>query len=218
LKKAQFPFQFATASYLIRICNQKATSLSELQRGLAECTDASIFYHTFHSLRRHHFITEGFSDDFAQWIMAGCNQPELAERLAALDLRDYLNLSDLRNDLRSLVADYCQSNPGRAAQESFEPFYFSEAIEVSLPLNIEVQTLEDFWNVLAELSNASFHFHFVTSRLRLHLLTNDFSLWFSTGLGLDNLAQRASRIDIYTNTLVLARRQLLVLIRQELER
>lgn len=217
MKRAQFPFRFATASYLVRICNQKATRLSELQNGLAECSDASIFYHTFHSLRRHHFLTEGFSDDFAQWIMAGCNLAELAERLAALDLRDYLSLSDLRRDLRSLVADYCQSHPERAQQEAFEPFYFSEALEVSIPLNIEVQTLEDFRNVLAELSNASFHYHFVTSRLRLRLRTNDFSLWFSTGLGLEDLAQRAARIDIYTNTLEAARRQLLALASQELE-
>lgn len=217
MKKAQFPFRFATASYLIRICNQKATRLSELQKGLAECSDASIFFHTFHSLRRHHFITEGFSDDFAQWVMAACNQAELAEQLAALDLRDYLNLMDLRNDLRSRVLDYCESHPDRAQQPAFEPFYFSEAIEVSLPLDLEVQTLENFRQVLAELSNASFHFHFVTSRLRLHLRTNDFSLWFSTGLGLDHLAERAGRIDIYTNTLEVARRQLLALVSQELE-
>ncbi|HUZ46289.1 MAG TPA: DUF5752 family protein [Terriglobia bacterium] len=218
MKKGQVPFRFATASYLIRISNQRATKLSELQEGLAKCSDSSIFYHTFHSLRRHHFLTEGFSDDFAQWIMAGCNQAALAERLAALDLRDYLSLSDLRNDLRSLVTDFCHSHPERARQEAFEPFYFSEAIEVSVPLNIEVQTLEDFRNVLAELSNASFHFHFVTSRLRLHLRTNDFSLWLSTGLGLESLAQRATRIDIYTNTLEVARRQLLALVSQELER
>jgi Family of unknown function (DUF5752) len=217
LKKSQYPFRFATASYLIRICNQKAARLSELQEGLAECSDASIFYHTFHSLRRHHFLTEGFSDDFAQWIMAACNQAELAEQLAALDLRDYLALSDLRNDLRSRVVDYCQAHPDRAQQLAFEPFYFSEAIEVSLPLPIEVQTLMDFRNVLADLSNASFHFHFVTSRLRLHLRTNDFSLWFSTGLGLDDLAQRAGRIDIYTNTLEVARQQLLALVNRELE-
>ncbi len=217
MKEARYPFQFSTASYLVRICNQRANRLAELQKGLSECSDASIFYHTFHSLRRHHFLTEGFSDDFAQWIMAGCNQAELAEQLAALDLREYLSLSGLRNDLHSRVAEFCRSFPERAHQEAFEPFHFSEAIEVSLPLDIEVHTLEDFRNVLADLSNASFHFHFVTSRLRLQLKTNDFSLWFSTALGLDDLAQRARRIDIYTNTLEVARRQLLTLLEQELE-
>jgi len=218
LIEARYPFRFATASYLVRICNQKATRLTELRDGLAECSDASIFYHTFHSLRRHHFLTEGFSDDFAQWIMAGCNQAALAERLVALDLRDYLNLSDLRNDFWKLVSDYCESHPDRAQQEAFEPFYFSEALEVAIPLQREVRTLEEFERALADLSNASFNFHFVTSRLRLQLRTNDFSHWFSTGLGLDDLARQASRIDIYTNTLEAARQQLLRLIRQEIER
>jgi hypothetical protein len=216
LTKAQQPFQFATAAYLTCICNQRATRLTELQKGLAECSDASIFYHTFHSLRRHHFLTEGFSDDFAQWIMAACNLAELAEQLASLDLREYSNLSDLRSDLRLLVSDYCQAFPERAQQKAFEPFYFSEAIEVSLPLGVEVWTLAEYQDVLTKLSNASFHYHFVTSRLRLHLRNNDFSLWFSTGLGLEDLAQRANRIDIYTNTLEAARKQLLYLISQEI--
>jgi Family of unknown function (DUF5752) len=216
LTRAREPFQFATACYLTRICNQRATCLIELHKGLGLCSDASIFYHTFHSLRRHHFLTEGFSDDFAQWIMAACNLAELAEQLAALDLREYANLLDLRDDLRSLVADYCVAFPERAQQKAFEPFYFSEAIEVSLPLGIEAQTLEEFQQALGKLSNASFHFHFVTSRLRLHLRSNDFSLWFSTGLGMDDLAQKANRIDIYTNTLEAARQQLQFLISQEL--
>ncbi len=218
MTKAAQPFQFATATYLTCICNQRATRLAELQRGLAECSDASIFYHTFHSLRRHHFLTEGFSDDFAQWIMAACNQAELAEQLASLDLREYSSLSNLRNDLRSRVADYCAAFPERAQQKAFEPFYFSEAIEVTLPLGIQAGTLEEFQQALATLSNASFHFHFVTSRLRLHLRNNDFSLWLSTALGLDNLAQRANRIDLYTNTLEAARQQLLDMISQELAR
>jgi hypothetical protein len=216
LTKALQPFQFATASYLTRICNQRATRLVELYKGLGECSDASIFYHTFHSLRRHHFLTEGFSDDFAQWIMAGCNLAELAEQMASLDLREYANLLDLRNDLRSLMADYCLAFPERAQQKAFEPFYFSEAIEVSLQLGIEAHSLGEFQEVLGKLGNASFHFHFVTSRLRLHLRSNDFSLWFSTGLGMDKLAQQANRIDIYTNTLEAARQQLLYLISQEL--
>ncbi len=216
MKKSQCPFQFATATYLTRICNQRATRLTELEKGLAECSDSSIFYHTFHSLRRHHFLTEGFSDDFAQWIMAACNLAELAEQLASLDLREYSNLSDLRRDLRLLVANYCLAYPERSQQKAFEPFYFSEAVEVSLPLGIEVQTLEEFLEVLGKLSNASFHYHFVTSRLRLHLRNNDFSLWFSTGLGLDDLSQRANRIDIYTNTLEGARKQLVYMISQEL--
>ncbi len=102
MNRAQNPFQFVAVSYLTRICNQTATTLAELRDGLEKCSDASIFYHTFQSLGRHHFLTEGFSNDFAQWVLAGLNRAELAERMAALDIRSYTELSELRNDLLRL--------------------------------------------------------------------------------------------------------------------
>src|SRR6202034_3581787 len=89
-------FQFVTASYVIRINNQKATTLNELRTGLDQASDASIFFHTFQSLGRHHFLTEGFSNELAQWVLTGLNRPQLAERLGGLDVRDYLSLAELR--------------------------------------------------------------------------------------------------------------------------
>ncbi len=216
MKASEPPFRFFTASYLTRIGNHKASRLAELGSGLENCSDASIFYHTFQSLSRHHFLTEGFSNDFAQWVLAACNRAELAEWLASLDIRDYLSLAALRADLRRLVTEYCQAHPQHANQSAFEPFFFCESIEVTVPLGAEARTLREFRQVLEGLSNASFHFHFITSRLRLHLSTNDFSHWFENELGLETLAQRTKRIDIYTNTLESARTKLLALIDQEL--
>jgi hypothetical protein len=216
MKTAAQPFQFVTASYVTRISNYKADNLCELGQGLAHCSDASIFYHTFQSLSRHHFLTEGFSNDFAQWVLAACNRAELAERMAALDIRDYLSLAELRADLRRLLAEYCEEHKPLAEQRAFEPFYFCEGIEVTVPLGFEARTLEEFREGLERLSHASFHFHFIASRLRLQLRTNDFSHWFATGLGLETLAQRANRIDIYTNTLDSARSLLAALVEKEL--
>lgn len=218
MRTAVQPFQFVTASYLTRITNCKANTLAELCQGLQNCSDASIFYHTFQSLGRHHFLTEGFSNDFAQWVLAACNRTELAEQLATLDIREYLSLAELRSDLRRVVGDYCQAHPRQAEQSAFEPFYFCESIEVTVPLGSGASTLEEFRTRLEHLSNASFHFHFIASRLRLHLRTNDFSLWFESGLRLEALARRTNRIDIYTNTLESARAKLLALADRELER
>ncbi len=218
MKVVEHPFQFVTAAYLTRICNQKATSLAELSRGLEECSDGSIFYHTFQSLSRHHFLTEGFSNDFAQWVLAACNRPELAEKLASLDIRDYLSLAELRSDLRRLVDEYCRAYPPIAAQSAFEPFYFCESLEVTVPLDKEARTLEEFCGGLRGLSNASFQYHFIVSRLRLHLRTNDFSFWIENELGMPSLAKRANYIDIYTNTLESAREKLLSLAEREMNR
>jgi len=218
MKVAEHPFHFVTASYLTRIGNHKASTLAELSEGLELCSDASIFYHTFQTLSRHHFLTEGFSNDFAQWVLAACNRAELAEQLAGLDIRDYLSLAELRRDLLRNVSEYCASNLQLAQQQAFEPFYFCAAIEVAVPWGVEAHTLEEFRAGLEKLSHASFHYHFIASRLRLHLGTNDFSNWLASSLGLGLLAQRVNRVDIYTNTLDSARAKLIKLADEELTR
>ena len=213
--RASKPFQFVTASYLVRIGNQEATSLQELQHELESCSDASIFYHTFQSLARHHFLTEGFSNDFAQWVFGACNRPALAEQLASLDIRDYVSLADLRGDLRRLVGDYCVANPREAQQSAFESFFFCETVEEEVPLDFQAWTLQEFRAGLNRLGHASLQFHFITSRLRLHLRSNDFSQWFSEELQLKELARRVNQIDIYTNTLDGVRSRMTELIERE---
>jgi len=216
LKTAQQPFRFLTASYITQIGNQKADNLRELADGLERCSDASIFHHTFQALGSLHFITEGFSNDFAQWVLAGLNRVELAEQLAALDIRDYVALPDLRRDLLRLVSDYCSTHENQASQAAFETFYFCESLQIAVPVAGEAWTLEEFRHRLASLSHASLEFHFLFSRLRMHLSTNDFSKWLADELQLPTLAQRANRIDIYTNTLQGVQEKLLHLVDREL--
>ncbi len=218
MKTAERSFQFVTASYLVLIGNHKATNLAEFCEGLEKSTDASVFYHTFQSLTRHHFLTEGFSNDFAQWVLAALNRAELAEQLASLDIRDYLSLAELRNDLCRTVSEYIGNNPEQTQQKGFEPFFFCEAVEIAVPLGVEVWSLEDFRKGLERLSHASFHYHFIASRLRLHLSTNDFSYWLDTSLGLRDLAQKVNRVDIYTNTIEGARERLISLVDLEMAR
>jgi len=216
LKKADQPFHFMTVSYLTRIANEMATTLAQLKHGLETCSDTSIFNHTFQTLSHHHFLTQGFSNDFAQWVLAACNRPELAERLASLDIRDYLSLPELRADLQRVVSEYCEQYPQQAEQSAFEPFYFYEAIGVEVPLQMEAWTLQEFRDDLEKLSHAAFHFHFIASRLRLHLRTNDFSYWLESSLDLGALARHVNRIDIYTNTLGSALQRIISLVEKEL--
>jgi hypothetical protein len=189
-----------------------------LQEGLETCTDESIFYHTFQSLGRHHFLTEGFSNDFAQWVLGSSNRPVLAERLASVDVRDYVSLMELRTDLARIVKEYCEENTREAAQAAFETLYFCETIEEQVPLGIEAKDLEEFRKGLGELPHAALQFHFITSRLRLHLRSNDFSQWLMKELGRNELAKRIDQIDIYTNTLDGARAKILYLVDKELGR
>ncbi len=216
MTRASRPFQFSTASYVTRIDNERATSLGELRDGLERCSDASIFYHTFQSLGRYHFLTEGFSNDFAQWILAALNRPVLAEQLAGIDIRSYVDLRELRNDVLHVIDRFCHAHPDEVKRPAFEPFYFLSSVEVLVPLGWEAWTLREFRQWLDRSSHASFHFHFLVSRLRLHLQSNDFSMWFKEELGLERLARFTNRIDICTDTLDGGKARLLALVDREL--
>jgi hypothetical protein len=216
VNRAARPFEFFTASYITRIDNQRAQNLGELREGLEHCSDASIFYHTFQSLGRYHFLTEGFSNDLAQWVLASLNRPRLAEQLGALDIRGYVDLVRLRHDLINTVEEFLRAHPKAADIEAFEPFYFCSSAEVTVPLGWEAWTLAEFRHYLQRMGHGAFHFHFLVSRLRLQLQSNDFSMWFKDALGLERLARLTERIDITTDTIDGAKARLLRLVDREL--
>ena len=205
----ELPFQFVSASYITQIEALRSITLRELQQGLEQCSDSAIFNHTFQTLEQHHFLTEGFSNDFAQWALSALHQPSLAERFAGIDIRNYLAIEDVRADLVRIAATH-----GEIAAS--EPFHFCRTIEVVLPLHREARTLAGFRAGLERMSHSSFYFHFVASRLRLRLQSNDFSRWFREALNRDALARRTDRIDLYTNTLDSARDELIKMVDEEI--
>ncbi len=206
---ARAPFYFNTAAHLIRIGREKATNLGELLEGLKVCPEASIFEHTFQTLREHHFIREGFSNDFAHWAFAGCNEVGLAERLSSVDVREFTSVAALRDTLVRLVSDYLAANPRARDRIAFDPFYFCAAESVVIPTPFVARNLEEFVTGLRQVSLHSIHFHFIEARLRLKLNSNDFSVWLENELDLGRLADRLNRIDIYTSTLHDVRRAIL---------
>ena len=206
---ARSPFYFNSAAHLIRIGQEKASNLAELLEALRVCPDTSIFQHTFQTLGEHHFIREGFSNDFAHWAFASCNEVGLAERLAGIDVREVTSIAALRQRLVDIVADHLGQNPRARDRAAFEPFYFSASEVVVIPTPFVAQDLEEFADGIRHVSLTSIHFHFIDARLRLKLDSNDFSLWLQHELDLAAVADRINRIDIYTSTLHDVRRAIL---------
>lgn len=199
--EAARPFKFINDAAITRIGGEYATTICDLHRLMGTVSDASVFQHTFRSLETYHYLTEGFSNDFAQWVLAACNENALAEQLAAVDLRDHVALAEVRARLVRVAGDYIKVNPAACDRSGFEPFYFMETVSVEVPTGVFARNLSEFAQGVALSSLSSIHFHFLTSRLRLELKSNDFSLWLSEELKLPELAQKIERIDIYANTL-----------------
>jgi Family of unknown function (DUF5752) len=210
------PFYFNTSAHLLRITTQKANTLAEFLEALRVCPDDSIFQHTFRTLQEHHFIREGFSNDFAHWALASCNQPGLAEQLASVDVREFTSLGELRERFIQLVDKHLQLNPSDGARVAEETFYFCAADTVMMPTNFVAATMQDFAKGLREVSMHSIHHHFIEARLRLKLMSNDFSQWLHEDVGLTDAARALNRIDIYTATLEDVRRQIVRVVERAL--
>ena len=206
---ARTPFYFNTAAHLLRILPQRANTLGELLEHLRSVPDDSIFQHTFQTLQEHHFIREGFTNDFSHWAFAACNEIGLAERLAAVDVREFTSIKALRDRLVDIVEDYLEKNPRARDRSAFEPFYFSASDTVVIPTPFVARNLAEFADAMEKVSIYSIHYHFIEARLRLKLSSNDFSVWLEEEMDMRALAERINRIDIYTATLHDIRRKIL---------
>lgn len=210
------PFYFNTSAHLLRITRFKANTLTELLQCLRECPEDSIFQHTFRTLQEHHFIREGFSNDFAHWALAACNEPGLAEALAGVDVREYTSVAELRERFIDIVSRFLQQEPDAGSRLAEETFYFCASDIVTMPTSIVAHTMQEFSEGLRRVSVHSIHHHFIEARLRIRLMSNDFSQWLHEDVGLTDTARALNRIDIYTATLEDVRRQIIRIIERAL--
>jgi hypothetical protein len=210
------PFYFNTSAHLLRITKYTANSLADLLDALRECPEDSIFQHAFRTLQEHHFIREGFSNDFAHWTLAQCNEPGLAEGLASVDVREFTSVATLRERFIEILENYLKGAPKVATRPAEETFYFCASDIVVLPTSFEGHSMPAFTEGLRRVSVHSIHHHFIEARLRIKLMSNDFSQWLHEDVGLTEAARKLNRIDIYTATLEDVRQQIVRIVERAL--
>jgi hypothetical protein len=214
LRKPQKPFYFNTSEHLLRIGRQKANNLCELLTAMQTCPDDSIFQHTFRTLQEHHFIRQGFSNDFAHWSLFACNEPALAEQLASVDVREFTAIEGLRRRMVEILDEFLHAHNMSGSRPAHESFYFCAADIVVLPTAFCANTLPAFLDGLNQVTVHSIHHHFIEARLRLRRMSNDFSTWLEEELELVEAADAIESIDIYANTMEGVRRQIARIVSQ----
>ena len=208
-RTARHPFYFNTSAHLLRIGGERAATLHELMHALRICPDDSIFQHTFRTLEEHHFIREGFSNDFAHWAFSACDEPELAKRLAEVDVCEFTSVEEVRGRLTQVVNEFVHAHPDAAERPARERFYFCASDTVVLPTHWVAHDLAEFVKGLEQVTVHSIHHHFIEARLRLKLNTNDFSQWLRHEMGIREAARQLDRIDIYNSTLEEVRHEII---------
>jgi len=210
------PFYFNTSAHLLRITTHRADTLVDFLDALRRCPEDSIFQHTFRTLQEHHFIREGFSNDFAHWTLSACNEPGLAERLASVDVREFTSVAELQERFVQIVAAFLRDNPPAGPRPAEDTFYFCASDIVVMPTSFVAGTMQEFAEGLRHVSVHSIHHHFIEARLRLKLMSNDFSQWLHEDVGLTETARDLNRIDIYTATLEDVRAQMVRIVERAL--
>lgn len=206
---ARTPFEFKSAAHLLFIERERASSIEELLKALQSCPEESIFQHTFRTLEEHHFIKEGFSNDFAHWAYTELGEVGLGERLASLDVREFTSLVALRARLVQVVDEFGSENPKARARTAATPFYFCSSRAIVLQTQRNAANLVEFIEGLRQVSLHCIDYHFIEARLRRKLESNDFSIWLLRDLGMERESALLNHIDIYTSTLEGVRRKII---------
>ncbi len=210
------PFYFNTSANLLRITKFKANTLAELLDALRECPEDSIFQHTFRTLEEHHFLRVGFSNDFGHWALVDCKEPRLAEELASVDVREFTSVAELRGRFVEILQQYLNKHPEAGKRVAEDPFYFCASDLVVMPTSFQARTMREFTEGMRGVSLHSIHHHFIEARLRIKLMSNDFSQWLYEDAGLTDTARELNRIDIYTASLEEVRQQIVRILERAL--
>ena len=218
MSAAPSPFRFYTSLILQEATGLRAATLPQLSQLLREVPDACIYHHTHNFLLSHQYLRPEPTHDFAYWVSVTLGEQALGEKLASVDPLEYDSLGALRDALIDVIDRHLESHPMASMKfvTEGEELFFVKAVHVILPTSHTARNLEEFASALERVSIHSLYYHLFDTRLRLGRKTNDFSLWVSRELGLTELADDFSRMDLYSQTLEGIREKMLTRIRSEL--
>lgn len=216
------PFEFKSRLILTELLGRRASTLSELTEGIKEVPLSSIYHHTHRFLQQHHFLSPEPPNDFAYWTTNMLNDEIAGERLASIDVTQFVKLSDLRKRFLDLLENY-QAERSRSAPEKAnernsearcpdgEEFHFMGSHIFVIPTGKIAWNIPEFVNILKSVSIHSIYFHMFEAKLRLEKGDNDFSIWLRSA-GRHREADEISGLDPYTFTLEGLREKLLEIV------
>jgi hypothetical protein len=209
------PFYFYTSQPLVELTGLRAGNLAELLEHIKEVDGSSIYFHTHHYVREHHFLYNEYPSDFAYWIGEILQERELGEKLAIIDVRNYPSIRALREQLVEIIEHHLQEN-GRVREVlTGLEFHFRKTISIIVSTGQSARNLSEFKTCLRRVDLNSIYYHLVEYRIREENVTNDFSQWIRENIQKEVLASAIERLDPYFETLENCRQRIIDLLGRE---
>ncbi|MBI1883807.1 MAG: hypothetical protein HYS08_06335 [Chlamydiae bacterium] len=196
-------FKFSTSLDLTETLGRRAKNLQELLLHLKEVPPSSVYYHTHRFLQQHQYLSPEPPNDFAYWVKNVLGDKVLGEKLFSIDILQFGDIESLRKEIVRTLEEYINLSPDalmRFASLGHE-FYFMKSVQFILPLPYEAHSLEEFNEILRQVTIYSIYYHMFDARLRLGKNDNDFSMWLKSCVREEKLAKQISKLDPYTHTL-----------------
>ena len=206
-------FKIKDCTLITRMGGVRETmNLRELEERLRICPDECLFHHFCETVIRPTFDFPDYPNDFALWADWQLRDRILAERLAVINPYKCKSFDELRYQVLDIIEerlfeiDYIPWAPkGRA-------FQFLRAATVVFDTGMVLNTPQDFYEKLPQMSLGSIYYHFVEARRRTKGMVDDFTAWLiESGDEVRPFIKKLSEIDFYFMSLAELRNTLVAL-------
>jgi len=209
-------FHFYTEMGLVELLGRKAKNLTELLEGIKTVPGSCIYHHTHKFLRQHNFLSPEPPNDFAYWTGSVFGDELLGEELAAVDIIQFNSIRELRDKFIATIEEHLLQGIEEHSVFSGYEFHFMKSRSFVIKTGHVAGSLQEFLEIIKKIDTQSLYFHIFEARIRLERPGNDFSYWFASELGENELARRIAQIDPYTITLEGLRKKIVNMIEERL--
>ncbi|SER17833.1 hypothetical protein SAMN05421690_101118 [Nitrosomonas sp. Nm51] len=203
------PFFIKDCALVALATGRRARMLQEFRNEITQIDESSIYHHYWGGLLQARFEEREYNNDFAGWVRHGIHDAILAERLAALDPTDFLDLESLRHEIIELIDMRLDEYEGLLWMRATQQFEFIRSQIIVFDTAWCLQQPSELASAIEQFSTSSIFYHFIDARRRTLHRCDDFSDWLA-GFGADfnTLREHIAGIDPYFGSLTELRAQL----------
>ncbi|MDD2462916.1 MAG: DUF5752 family protein [Desulfobulbus sp.] len=188
---------------------RKAINLAELRDHLQAVGGDSLYHHFWGGLLSPRFEEREFHNDFAGWAHHSLREPELAERLAAVNPSEGQDMEAIRQEILEVIEDRLDESEISHWMPAGRQFEFLRSQLVVFDTHRRLEKPADLAEQIPKMSTSSIFYHFIDARSRIQEPIDDFRFWL-TGFGAehDDLCSQLAAIDPFFSSLSQIRQEL----------